>query len=200
MKKQNKKTLQTTAKKQNKKAVANIQPTKTEKAPAQKAVDFKTALRDTGDLQKALKLSKKQRAEYLQKLMETSKAELESISQRLGVGKCSDLNPLKADYTKIETIRGNNKGYTHSITARMVYGLILCYLNRDTDSGFSRIFPTGLYLDKGLLNRLYNSDYIKSKGGENEKQTFTFTDKCKHIITDKQLLNLEKTAIEGGLL
>lgn len=199
MTKQNKKTiktktLQTTAKK-------TAQPTKTEKAPAeQKTVDFKTALHDTGDLQRALRLTKKQRAEYLQKLMTAHKNDLMQIAQRLGIGTLApDNNPLKSDIAKIKTISGNSKP-ADMTTARMVYATAIAYLNRDSDTGFARVFPTGLFLENGILQRLYNAGIIKSNGGENEKQTFTFTERAKNIITDAGLLKLEKTAIDGGLL
>lgn len=200
MTKQNKKTLQTIAKKtMTKRAVTKAQPTKTEKAP-EKTVDFKTALHDTGDLRRALRLTKKQRAEYLHRLMATHKSDLLEIATRLGVGMLApDNNPLKSDIAKIKTIGGNSKP-ADMTTARMVYATALAYLNRDSDAGFSRVFPTGLFLENGILQRLFNAGLIKSAGGENEKQSFTFTEKAKNIITDSGLLKLEKQAIERGLI
>ena len=188
MTKQNKKTIKTQTKKQNKKTLQTI--AKKETAPAE----------DPEDIKKALRLTREQRRAYLKSIMADYGEELRAIAERLGVGTVSELNPLKGDYTKIETIKGNNKGINHSITARMVYGLILCYLNRETDKSFARVFPTGLYMDKGLLNRLYNAEYIKSNGGEQEKQTFTFTDRCNYILKDSGLLKLEQKMIDAEAL
>lgn len=201
MKKQNKKTI----KKQNKKTLQTVakKTVKKETAPAEekKAVDFKTMMHSNPeDIKTALRLTREQRKAYLKSIMANYGEELRAIAERLGVGTVSELNPLKGDYTKIETIKGNNKGIVQSPTARMVYGLILCYLNRETDKSFARIFPTGLYLDKGLLNRLYNAEMIKSNSGEQEKQTFLFTDKCNYILKDSALLKLEQKMIDAEAL
>jgi len=197
MKKENKKTIKTIKTK-------TAQPKAgkpTEKAPAEKkTVDFKTALKDTGDIRQALRLSRQQRRAYLEKLMTAHKSDLMQIAQRLGVGTLApDNNPLKSDIAKIKTIQGNSKP-ADMMTARMVYATAIAYLNRDSDAGFARVFPTGLFLENGILQRLFNAGLIKSNGGENEKQTFTFTERAKNIITDAGLLKLEKQAIDGGLI
>lgn len=203
---QSKKALQTIAKKPNQKA---------EKKQEQKTMDFKIALKESGDIAKALKITREQRRAYAKQFftMENIQA-LYNIASRLGTvgtfgrtGKpytaelLASNNPVKTDLAKINTIDTpfNNKP-RYNLTARQIFAILTAYLLRDSDSGFSRILPTGLFLENGVLRDLITSGYLTNQGGENTSQRFGFTDKLKHILTDKETLSLENKLAEGGLI
>lgn len=206
-KKQIKKTQSTKQAKNTKKAV--------EKKTEQKAVDFKIALKESGDIKKALKMTREQRRAYAKQFftMENTQA-LYNIASRLGTigtfgrtGKpytaelLASNNPVKTDLQKINTIDTpfNNKP-RYNLTARQIFAILTAYLLRDSDDGFNRILPTGLFLENGVLRDLITSGYLKNAGGKDTEQKFLFTEKLKHILTDKETLSLENKLAEGGLI
>lgn len=201
MTKQNKKIIKTIKTKQAPKG----KQAKKEQAPKQAPESFAIALKQSsGDIMQALKQSKQARKEYHKKLFapDTLKA-IESIANRLGQGgKGYDIQasfPCKTDLAKIKTITPfENKSRTQA-SPRMIASLLIAYLNRE-DGGFNRIFPNGLFIENGALKDLLTGGFIQSKGGENERQRFTFGKQSDWLFNDKGVLALENTLIEGGLL
>lgn len=109
--------------------------------------------------------------------------------------------PLKSDLAKIHTIAPFENKKRELATPRMITALVIAYLNRDTDAGFSRIFPSGLFLENGCLTDLLTAGLIKAEKGENEQQAFLFVkDKMQQLFNDKTLLSLESTLAEQGTI
>ena len=106
--------------------------------------------------------------------------------------------PLKSDLRKIDTIKPFTDKTRNILRPRMVVGLLIAYFNRESDSGFSRVFPSGLFLENGCLTDLITGGFIQSKQGENEKQSFTFNyKKIGGLFKDSQFLKLEKAMAEN---
>lgn len=199
MKKQIKtiKTKKAVAKKENKKAVA------TDKKAVQ--IDFKVALKESNEnILQALKKSKQARKDYASRLftIENKKA-ISDIASRLGAAGAYDIDasfPCKTDLAKIKTVESFTNKTRQNITARMIAGLLIAYLLRDSDSGFNRIFCNGLFLENGLLKDLCTAKLIKSESGENENQKFSFTDACNFLFKDKAVALLENKLIANDLI
>lgn len=219
MTKQNKKTLtkkatatkKTIDKKVDKKTIAND----CKKAPEQKAVDFKTEYKKSGDVMQALRLTREQRRAYAKQFFSMDNiTALYNIASRLGTvgtfgrtGKpytaelLASNNPVKTDLAKINTIDTpfNNKP-RYNLTARQIFAILTAYFLRDEEKSFSRILPTGIFLENGVLRDLITSGYLTNQGGENTAQRFGFTDKLNFIFNDKMTKTLEDTLAEGGLI
>lgn len=109
--------------------------------------------------------------------------------------------PLKSDIKKIETIAPFKDKERNILTPRMITALILAYLNRDDDKGFTRIFPNGLFLENGCLTDLLTGGFIKSEKGTAEQQKFTFClAKIGTLFLDKNVKQLEKQLADNGVI
>ena len=189
-------------KKQNKKIIAND----CKKAKKATAVDFKIALKENpDDIKKALKKSRQARLAYADRLFTAeNKKTISDIATRLGAGcKSYDVDasfPCKVDLAKLKTIESFKNKKRENTTCRMVAGLLIGYLLRDSESGFGRVFPNGLFLENGVLTDLMTADLIKSESGENEKQRFLFTKKADYILKDKAVASLETALATADLI
>ena len=109
--------------------------------------------------------------------------------------------PLKSDIAKIKTIEPFADKERNTLTPRMITALILAYLNRDDDKGFSRIFPNGLFLENGCLTDLLTGGFIKSEKGTGEQQKFAFClAKIGTLFMDKNVRTLEKQLADNGII
>jgi len=195
MTKQNKKTTET--KKQNKKETA-------------KKENIKTFLEYTasGDsIIIALNKTKTARRIFLEKHYKTTdfiKA-VESLANKYGYSRNRydflASYPLKSDLAKIRTIAPFKDKQRETTTPRMITALVIAYLNRESDNGFNRIFPSGLFLENGCLTDLLTAGLIKTEKGENEQQSFLFVkDKFQSLFKDKTLATLENTLANAGTI
>lgn len=173
-------------------------------APEKKT--FKVILKESGDIKKALKDTKKERADYKKRLFGADTlATIESLANKYGYsGRAYDIKasfPCKSDIAKIETIAPFTNKSRDTLSPRMVAGLLMAYLLRDTDKGFLRVFPNGLFLENGILKDLLTGGFVKSEKGENEKQAFSFTNKIPDgLFKNKDLLTLEKSLAGADLI
>jgi len=109
--------------------------------------------------------------------------------------------PLKSDLRKIDTIKPFTDKTRNTLTPRMVVGLLIAYFNRESDEGFSRVFPCGLFLENGVLTDLLTGGYIHATTGEQEKQKFCFDfAKIGGLFTDKATLSLEAKLIRADIV
>jgi len=194
-------------KKQNtKKAVIKKAPIKKAEKQAPEKADFKIILKDTGDIKKALLKTKKERADYKRRLFGADTlAVIESLANKYGYsGRAYDIKasfPCKSDIAKIETISPFTNKSRDTLSPRMVAGLLMAYLLRDTEKGFFRVFPNGLFLENGILKDLLTGGFLKSEKGENEKQFFTFTNKIPDgLFKNTEIANLEKGLAGADLI
>lgn len=194
------KTIKTIKKQNTKKAVIKKADTQAPKK------DFKIILKESGDIKKALKDTKAMRADYKKRLFGADTlATIESLANKYGYsGRAYDIKasfPCKSDIAKIETIRPFTNKSRDTLSPRMVAGLVMAYLLRDTEKGFLRVFPNGLFLENGILKDLLTGGFVKSEKGENEKQAFSFTDKIPDgLFKNKDLLTLEKSLAGADLI
>ena len=144
-------------KKQNtKKAVIKKAPIKKADTQAPEKKDFKILLKDTGDIKQALLKTKKERADYKKRLFGADTlATIESLANKYGYsGRAYDIKasfPCKSELAKISTITPFENKNRDTLSPRMVAGLLMAYLLRDTEKGFFRVFPNGLFLENGIL-------------------------------------------------
>ena len=109
--------------------------------------------------------------------------------------------PLKSDLRKIDTIKPFTDKTRNILTPRMVVGLLIAYFNRESEDGFSRVFPCGLFLENGVLTDLLTGGFITAKAGEEEKQTFAFNfQKIGGLFKDKATLALENKLAEADII
>lgn len=109
--------------------------------------------------------------------------------------------PLKSDIAKIETIAPFKDKQRETLTPRMAAALVIAYLNRETDAGFSRIFPNGLFLENGCLTDLLTAGYITSEKGTAEKQAFIFNlKKIGGLFNNPTLKELEKKMAQADII
>lgn len=109
--------------------------------------------------------------------------------------------PLKDDLAKIKTITPFENKKRDTLSPRMATALFIAFLNRDDDATFSRVFPSGLFLENGCLTDLLTGGFIQSKQGENEKQTFVFNmKKIGGLFKASQFLKLEKAMAESNAI
>lgn len=106
--------------------------------------------------------------------------------------------PLKAEISKLNTIRPFENKTRETLTPRMVAALVVAYLNRDEDGIFSRVFPCGLFLENGCLTDLLTGGFITAKAGEEEKQSFTITKKASFLFNTKEYKTLEDAMTNAG--
>lgn len=155
----------------------------------------------------ALKKTKALRRVFLVKNYESPdfiKA-VESLANKYGYSKKNydflASYPLKSDLAKLATITPFENKKRDTLSPRMATALIIAFLNRDSDSGFSRVFPSGLFLENGCLTDLLTGGYIKSEKGENEKQSFIFNfQKIGGLFKDSVFLALEKKMVDSDIL
>lgn len=205
-KKQNKKIIANDCKKAKKESPkAQAKPTTT---PTDDGNAFRVALRENADdIKKALRLTKAQRKAYAQRLFDKDTlATLSEIATRRGsaTARAFDISasfPIKSDIAKLDKIRAFETKPRENLTPRAVVALVVAYILRDTENGFSRVFPTGLFIENGCLRDLTTAGFITADDGDAITQRFTFSDKVrKSLFTDKAVLTLENTLADGGLV
>lgn len=196
----------TNTNKKTNKAQTKGKQTQKGQAPKQAPESFAVALKQTaGDTKKALSLTKAQRKEYANRLFSKPiLCLLENIANRKGQGgKAYSITasfPCKSDLAKLDTIRVFDTKARHNITPRQITALVIAYLMRDSDTGFSRIFPNGLFLENGCLKDLLTGGFITDKGGQGVDQRFGFVDSLKWIFEDPQIQSLEHDLINEDLI
>lgn len=199
-------------KKQNTKKATAQRTTKAQATPTTPKTDdgnaFRVALRENADdIKKALRLTKAQRKAYAQRLFDKETlATLSDIATRRGsaTARAFDISasfPIKSDIAKLDKIKVFENKPRENLTPRAVVALVVAYILRDTENGFSRIFPTGLFIENGCLRDLTTAGFITADDGDAMTQRFTFSDKVrKSLFTDKAILSLENTLADGGLV
>lgn len=195
MTKQNKKT--TATKKENKKATAKKEKQKTFLEYTQGGDSILQALRKTATARRIFLEANYKKADFIKAV--------ESLANKYGYSKQHydflASYPLKSDLAKIRTIAPFKDKKRDTTTPRMITALVIAYLNRESDNGFCRVFPSGLFLENGCLTDLLTAGLIKAEKGENEQQAFLFVkDKLQQLFNDKTLLSLESTLAEAGTI
>lgn len=168
---------------------------------------FLQYIKDGKTTAEALSLTKATRALFLQKNFYAGEyAEtINGLANKYGYSKKKydylASYPLKADIAKIETIAPFKDKQRETLTPRMAAALVIAYLNRETDAGFSRIFPNGLFLENGCLTDLLTGDYIKSEKGTGENQQFSFNlKKIGGLFKNATIQDLEKKMANKGII
>lgn len=133
------------------------------------------------------------------------KKAMEDLASKWGLSKTKyDFDasyPLKSDLAKIRTIAPFENKTRENLSPRMAVALAIAYLNRDTDDAFSRVFPSGLFLENGCLQDLLTGGYIQAKTGTEEKQSFVFNlKKIGGLFQDKKLLAIEKAYMDASII
>ena len=180
---------------------------KTIPAKKEKIKTFLEYTQDGNTILQALKRTQASRRVFLVKNYKNPdfKKAMEDIASKWGLSKTRyDFDasyPLKSDLAKIRTIAPFENKTRENLSPRMAVALAIAYLNRDTDDAFSRVFPSGLFLENGCLQDLLTGGYIQAKTGTEEKQSFVFNlKKIGGLFQDKKLLAIEKAYTDASII
>ena len=150
------------------------------------------------DIKESLRLTRELRSKLNTGILSKYIPELVKLGNRLGeTSEEYSLKsyPLKSELDKVSLIGSEWDKYVGRVSPRVIVGLALAWLFRSNDSGFSRIFPNGLFLENGVLSRMAGLGLVvpqSAKSGLNQEFKFnTEHPFFSRVSKDKALLAVE---------
>jgi len=165
---------------------------------SKKQKSFIELVKSGKDLKESLRLTRELRSKLNLDILNRRIPELVKIANRLGEASTEyemDSYPLKSELGKVSLIGSEWSKGADRVSPRVVVGLMLAWLFRSNDNGFSRVFPNGLFLENGVLSRMSELGLVvpqSAKSGLNQEFRFnTEHPFFSRVSKDKALLAVE---------